>query len=80
MQAKGVHAIDIAKTLIDRGFHPPTVYFPTIVHEAVEAQRRIAGKAIAEAHREAEVAQKKAQAFKNFVISPGLKSMTGAHL
>lgn len=32
---KGVHAIDIAKSLIDAGFHPPTVYFPTIVHEAL---------------------------------------------
>jgi glycine dehydrogenase subunit 2 len=35
MLAKGVHAIDIAKALIDRGFHPPTVYFPTIVKEAI---------------------------------------------
>lgn len=35
-QAKnGVHAIDIAKFLIDRGFHPPTVYFPLIVKEAI---------------------------------------------
>lgn len=32
---KGVHAIDIAKALIDRGFHPPTVYFPLIVNEAI---------------------------------------------
>jgi glycine dehydrogenase subunit 2 len=31
----GVHAIDIAKALIDRGFHPPTVYFPLIVKEAI---------------------------------------------
>jgi glycine dehydrogenase subunit 2 len=31
----GIHAIDIAKGLIDRGFHPPTVYFPTIVKEAI---------------------------------------------
>lgn len=31
----GVHAIDIAKALIDRGFHPPTVYFPTTVKEAL---------------------------------------------
>ena len=31
----GVHAIDIAKFLIDRGFHPPTVYFPLIVKEAI---------------------------------------------
>jgi glycine dehydrogenase subunit 2 len=35
-QAKhGVHAVDIAKALIDRGFHPPTVYFPLIVDEAM---------------------------------------------
>jgi len=31
----GVHAIDIAKALIDKGFHPPTVYFPLIVKEAL---------------------------------------------
>ncbi|MDA3925534.1 MAG: aminomethyl-transferring glycine dehydrogenase subunit GcvPB [Kiritimatiellae bacterium] len=31
----GVHALDIAKGLIDRGFHPPTVYFPLIVKEAM---------------------------------------------
>jgi len=30
-----VHAIDIAKSLIDHGFHPPTVYFPLIVREAL---------------------------------------------
>jgi glycine dehydrogenase subunit 2 len=35
MAANGVHALDIAKALIDRGFHPPTVYFPTIVKEAM---------------------------------------------
>ena len=35
-QAKnGVRALDIAKALIDRGFHPPTVYFPLIVSEAM---------------------------------------------
>lgn len=35
-QAKcGVHAIDVAKYLIDKGFHPPTVYFPAIVKEAL---------------------------------------------
>lgn len=33
--AQGVHAIDIAKALLDRGFHPPTVYFPLIVQEAI---------------------------------------------
>jgi glycine dehydrogenase subunit 2 len=35
MTDKGVHTVDIAKSLIDRGFHPPTIYFPTIVHEAI---------------------------------------------
>ena len=35
-QAKnGVHALDMAKALIDRGFHPPTMYFPLIVPEAL---------------------------------------------
>jgi glycine dehydrogenase subunit 2 len=32
---KGVKAIDMAKALIDRGFHPPTMYFPHIVDEAL---------------------------------------------
>jgi glycine dehydrogenase subunit 2 len=32
---KGIHALDIAKALIDMGFHPPTVYFPLIVKEAM---------------------------------------------
>ncbi|MHC4779313.1 MAG: aminomethyl-transferring glycine dehydrogenase subunit GcvPB [Planctomycetota bacterium] len=31
----GVRALDVAKGLIDRGFHPPTVYFPLIVPEAL---------------------------------------------
>ncbi len=31
----GATAMDIAKALIDRGFHPPTVYFPLIVEEAL---------------------------------------------
>ena len=32
---KGVSAGDIAKALLDYGFHPPTVYFPLIVEEAL---------------------------------------------
>ncbi len=32
---KGVHTLDIAKALIDRGIHPPTIYFPLIVEEAL---------------------------------------------
>ncbi len=31
----GVKALDVAKRLIDMGYHPPTVYFPLIVHEAL---------------------------------------------
>ncbi len=33
--ARGVHAIDIAKFLIDQQIHPPTVYFPISVPEAI---------------------------------------------
>lgn len=32
---KGVSALDIAKKLLDYGFHAPTVYFPLIVEEAI---------------------------------------------
>ena len=32
---QGASALDIAKALIDEGFHPPTVYFPLIVPEAL---------------------------------------------
>ncbi|MBE7004889.1 MAG: aminomethyl-transferring glycine dehydrogenase subunit GcvPB, partial [Ruminococcaceae bacterium] len=31
----GVSALDVAKSLIDYGMHPPTMYFPMIVHEAL---------------------------------------------
>ena len=34
-QASGVRTLDIAKRLIDYGFHPPTVYFPLVVDEAL---------------------------------------------
>ena len=41
----GVRALDIAKRLIDFGIHPPTIYFPLIVEEAMmveptETERR----------------------------------------
>jgi len=32
---EGIHTMDIVKRLIDYGFHPPTVYFPVIVPEAI---------------------------------------------
>jgi glycine dehydrogenase subunit 2 len=31
----GIRTLDIAKRLLDFGFHPPTVYFPLIVNEAL---------------------------------------------
>ncbi|MDD5258794.1 MAG: aminomethyl-transferring glycine dehydrogenase subunit GcvPB [bacterium] len=34
-QAWSVSTLDIAKRIIDYGFHPPTIYFPLIVHEAM---------------------------------------------
>lgn len=33
--APGIHTLDVAKRLIDCGFHPPTIYFPLIVPEAL---------------------------------------------
>jgi len=35
LKEQGVRALDVAKALIDRGFHPPTVYFPLTVPEAM---------------------------------------------
>jgi glycine dehydrogenase subunit 2 len=32
---KGIRTLDIAKRLIDYGFHPPTIYFPLIAPEAL---------------------------------------------
>jgi glycine dehydrogenase subunit 2 len=32
---EGIHTLDVAKRLIDLGFHPPTIYFPLIVPEAI---------------------------------------------
>ena len=34
-KATGIETKDIAKALIDRGFHPPTVYFPICVEHAL---------------------------------------------
>ena len=34
-RAKGVKGLDIAKRLLDYGFHAPTMYFPLIVDEAL---------------------------------------------
>ncbi|MDE3075110.1 MAG: aminomethyl-transferring glycine dehydrogenase subunit GcvPB [Chloroflexota bacterium] len=34
-KAQGVRTLDIAKRLMDYGFHPPTIYFPLTVEEAL---------------------------------------------
>jgi glycine dehydrogenase subunit 2 len=31
----GVHTLDVAKRLLDYGMHPPTIYFPLLVDEAI---------------------------------------------
>ena len=35
LKKHGVRGMDVAKRLIDLGFHPPTVYFPLVVEEAL---------------------------------------------
>ena len=35
LSTKGIRAADIAKRLLDYGLHPPTIYFPLIVKEAL---------------------------------------------
>ncbi|GMV82207.1 MAG: putative glycine dehydrogenase (decarboxylating) subunit 2 [Planctomycetota bacterium] len=35
MLAKGVRTLHLAKRLIDYGYHPPTIYFPLVVKEAM---------------------------------------------
>ena len=34
-EATGVRTLDVAKRLIDHGFHPPTIYFPLLVEECL---------------------------------------------
>jgi glycine dehydrogenase subunit 2 len=35
VKESGVHTSDIAKRLLDYGYHPPTIYFPLVVPEAI---------------------------------------------
>ncbi|MBP2674222.1 MAG: glycine dehydrogenase (decarboxylating) beta subunit [Deltaproteobacteria bacterium] len=70
-----VHAIDIAKFLIDKGFHPPTVYFPLIVKEAImieptETESKTTIDAFIAAMREAaELAEKDPAALKKCPVT-----------
>jgi glycine dehydrogenase subunit 2 len=67
-EAPAARTLDIAKRLIDYGFHPPTVYFPLIVPEALmieptetESKRNMDGfidamlKIAGEAHEDIEI-------------------------
>ncbi|MCZ6784341.1 MAG: aminomethyl-transferring glycine dehydrogenase subunit GcvPB [Proteobacteria bacterium] len=35
LEPTGITTMDVAKRLIDYGYHPPTIYFPLIVHGAI---------------------------------------------
>jgi glycine dehydrogenase subunit 2 len=35
LKAKGARTLDLAKRLLDEGFHAPTIYFPSLVDEAL---------------------------------------------
>jgi len=35
LEKKGIRALDVAKRLLDYGLHPPTIYFPHLVKEAL---------------------------------------------
>src|SRR5436190_15418795 len=66
----GVRTLDIAKRLLDYGYHPPTIYFPLLVDEALmfeptetetrESLDALAGaidEILAEAERDPEIAK-----------------------
>src|SRR5436305_10904306 len=66
----GIKTLDIAKRLLDHGVHPPTVYFPLLVDEALmieptetETMERLDGfadalrKILAEAKEDPEIAR-----------------------
>jgi glycine dehydrogenase subunit 2 len=69
---KGVRALDIAKALIDKGIHPPTIYFPMIVKEAMmveptETESRETLDHFIDIMKElAEMAEKEPEVFKDF--------------
>jgi glycine dehydrogenase subunit 2 len=63
-RAHGLRALDVAKRLLEEGFHSPTVYFPLIVEEALmieptetESPQTLEGLASALEHIAAEAAQ-----------------------
>ncbi len=71
----GVHAIDIAKYLIDQGMHPPTVYFPLIVKEALMIEptetesKQTMDAFIAQMIKVAELCEQNPGSFKNLPLT-----------
>jgi glycine dehydrogenase subunit 2 len=66
----GLRTLDLAKRLLDHGFHPPTVYFPLLVDEALlveptetetketlDAFADVIGEILREAERDPEIAR-----------------------
>jgi glycine dehydrogenase subunit 2 len=66
----GLKTLDLAKRLLDHGFHPPTVYFPLLVDEALlveptetetketlDAFADVIGEILREAERDPEIAR-----------------------
>ncbi|MDA3811243.1 MAG: aminomethyl-transferring glycine dehydrogenase subunit GcvPB [Spirochaetaceae bacterium] len=82
--APGIHTLDIAKRLIDYGFHPPTIYFPLIVPEAImieptETESRETIEAFAEAMISiADEAQNAPELLHNAPMSTKLKRLDEA--
>jgi glycine dehydrogenase subunit 2 len=69
-KALGIRTLDLAKRLLDYGFHPPTVYFPLLVEEALlieptetetqetlDAFAEVVGEILAEAAEDPEAAR-----------------------
>lgn len=71
-EKRGVHAIDIAKYLIDQGIHPPTVYFPLTVSEAIMIEptetesKQTLDLFVQEMFRADDLSQSNPEAFKTF--------------
>jgi glycine dehydrogenase subunit 2 len=81
-QAKrGIRALDIAKYLIDKGFHPPTIYFPTTIKEAIMIEptevesKQTLDRFIATMIEIAKLAEKTPKTIRNAPISLSLKRL-----
>ncbi len=79
----GVRTMDIAKRLMDYGFHPPTIYFPLIVKEAMmieptETESKETLDEFAEAmHKIAEEVKKNPDIVKTSPHSTSIKRLDG---